>query len=76
MILSDKPYFKEELLEHIKNALNSINENSDLPYYIEFSVGIYEFYCSPDIELTKVIQKSDEVLYQAKKNRRSTIKKA
>lgn len=76
MILSDKPYFKEELLEHIKNALNSFNENSDLPYYIEFSVGIYEFYCSPDIELTKVIQKSDEVLYQAKKNRRSTIKKA
>jgi len=76
MILSDKLQFKDEIIERIKNTQHDFNENSDLPYYIEFSVGIYEFYCSPDIELTKVIQKSDEVLYQAKKNRRATIKKA
>lgn len=75
MILSDEPDFKEDITMRIKETQKAFNNNKILPYYIEFSVGIYEFVCDPDAELTKVIQKSDELLYQAKQNRRETVKK-
>ena len=75
MVLSDEPQYKEEITSHIKEMQDNFNNNKILPYYIEFSVGIYEFVCDPDVELNKVIQKSDELLYQAKQNRRKTVKK-
>lgn len=75
MVLSDEPQYKEEITSHIKEMQANFNNNKILPYYIEFSVGIYEFVCDPGVELNKVIQKSDELLYQAKQNRRKTVKK-
>lgn len=75
MVLSDEPQYKEEITLHLKETLDDFNSNKILPYYIEFSIGIYEFVCAPDVELSKVIQKSDELLYQAKQNRRKTVKK-
>ena len=75
IVLSDEPSYKEEITLHIKEMQDNFNNSQNLPYYIEFSVGIYEFVCDPDVELNKVIQKSDELLYQAKQNRRKTVKK-
>ncbi len=48
---------------------------SKKPYYVEISIGIYEFQCSRDTDLNELIQKSDELLYQAKVKRRKSVKK-
>lgn len=75
VILADELQSKEEIIEHLRGTQNSFNDTHDLPYYIEFSIGVYEFVCSPGTEINSLIQKSDEIMYQAKKMRRKTIQK-
>lgn len=75
LVLSEDRNFKVSVLEKLKRTGDTYNVQSDKPYYIEFSVGIYEFLCDPQIDLNEIIQKSDELLYQAKANRRKTIRK-
>ncbi len=75
LILSDEPGFAHSMISTLKRAGDEFNEVSDKPYYVEFSYGIYEFNCNPQIDLHKIIQQSDILLYQAKANRRKSIKK-
>lgn len=67
--------FSVEFPKKIKNAEKVFNEKSGKPYYVEISVGTIEFTCSVKIDLTEMIKKADEVLYEAKKLRRKSIKK-
>lgn len=76
LVLSEEPDFQERILNELRSAGDDFNRASDKPYYVEFSFGIYEFCCSPQIDLNTIIQKSDVLLYQAKANRRASIKKA
>lgn len=67
--------FSNTFPKKIKEAEKVFNENSGKPYYVEISVGTIEFTCSARVDLTEMIKKADEVLYEAKKLRRKTIKR-
>lgn len=74
-IETDQIYFKDTIVEIIKKESDAFNIHSGKPYYIECSIGMYEFYCNPQIDLDKIIQKADEMLYTAKIHRRASVKK-
>lgn len=72
-IVSDLPGFEDAIKTQFKKAAEEFNQNEEIPYYVEFSVGMYTFYCEPQIDIGELMKKSDALLYEAKKNRRSTI---
>jgi len=74
-VLSDEENFRERIETEFKAAGQSFNETSDKPYYVEMSLGIQEFICSPEVDFSEMMKKSDELLYVAKANRRKSIKK-
>lgn len=75
LVVSEAPGFKEAVAADLLKAGEQFNSDSDMPYYVEFSMGVYEFFCEARVEPGELIRKSDELLYQAKKNRRKSIKK-
>ena len=65
----------EGLATRLEECAANFNKSCDKPYYVEMSVGIYEFACEKDIDIPAILKHSDEVLYEKKKKRRATIKK-
>ncbi|MDD6504393.1 MAG: hypothetical protein PUF45_03025, partial [Lachnospiraceae bacterium] len=59
----------------IKRIAADYNAGSDIGFFIEMSVGLCRFVCSEDTDLRELLKQSDELLYQKKKNRRTSIKK-
>ncbi len=51
------------------------NDKSEKPYYIDISIGVYEFICDPVEDFGKMLEQSDHLLYRAKLSRRSSIRK-
>lgn len=72
---SDHTDFSTELHTRLKEICKVFNDNSEKPFYVEISIGIYEFYCDADFDINEIIQKSDALLYEAKASRRKSIKK-
>lgn len=64
------------LTKRLERCMLDFNKGSDKPYYVEMSAGIYEFTCDQSTDLTEMLSKSDEVLYEKKKMRRTTIRKS
>lgn len=67
--------FSEEFPKRMKAVQESFNEKSEKPYNVEISIGMIEFTCSHKVDLTEMIKRADEVLYEAKKLRKKSIKK-
>lgn len=65
----------ELLTRRIEKHAIDFNKSCDKPFYVEISAGIHKFICDPDIDILELLQQSDAVLYEKKKQRRSTIKK-
>lgn len=74
-LLTDEEDFENRILREFEKYGKAFNEESDKPYYVEMSLGIHECICSEDVEFEEMLKKSDELLYQAKANRRKSIKK-
>ncbi len=75
LVFSDKNDFKNATMDGLKIVSERFNRSSMKPYYVEISIGIYEFCCCQETDLNELIQKSDELLYQAKVKRRKSVKK-
>lgn len=62
---------------HNNLAVNSdqLNQTSGKPYYIDISIGISEFICSPDISIEDVMSEADTALYVNKKYKRISVLK-
>ncbi len=75
LVFSEKENFKNAAMEDLQTVSERFNRSSKKPYYVEISIGIYEFFCTPQTDLNELIQKSDELLYQAKAKRRKSVKK-
>lgn len=75
LFVPEKECFYDDIILQIKEYAKYFNEKSKQPFYVELSVGVYEFICGEDTDLSEVFKKSDAVLYQQKKNRRKSIKK-
>jgi diguanylate cyclase (GGDEF)-like protein len=67
---NDEP---KKLIAAMKEKCKILNATSYKPYYVEFSVGYVEFVCAPSIQISDLINRADEVLYEAKKKRRANV---
>ena len=76
LVLSSDPDFATSFPAKLKQTQTDFNAVSDRPFFVELSVGIQSFICTAETDLNEIIKKSDEILYEAKKHRRSSIKKA
>ena len=65
----------EIITELLERYMSEFNENCSKPFYVEMSAGICEFVCDKDTDLTELLSRSDDILYEKKKKRRATIKK-
>lgn len=52
----------------------SFNATHTKPYIVHMSVGVYAFKCSKDVELSKILAKADDVLYEEKKRKKSILR--
>ena len=64
-------HYEAAIRQRIEAISKRHNEAAGKPYPIEISAGIYEFECSPDIDLYEILDIADERLYAEK-----TAKKA
>jgi len=60
----------KRIRESIVNALDRQNENSEKPYYVESSLGIFSYTVDDTMDLSALIKKADRPLYEEKKKRR------
>lgn len=65
----------DDMLAELDDIEYSFNLTSQKPYYIEFSAGYTSFVFNNALDIDAVLKGADNVLYEAKKKRRTTIKK-
>ena len=61
----------------IRNSIASLskelNDTCGKPYYIDISLGVYTFTCTPSISIEEILHNADEALYENKKNKRKSV---
>ena len=50
-----------------------LNDTCGKPYYIDISLGVYTFTCSPSTSIEEILHNADEALYENKKNKRKNV---
>lgn len=68
--------FVDQLFKRIKKFQDEFNAKSGKPYYVELSLGIYEFDCTEDTNLQILLDHADNKLYIDKKSKRPTAIKS
>jgi len=76
MFVIDQPDFGSIFRSRIRQAFDAFNQTSDLPYYVEASIGITQFTCDHTLEIGRIVAEADQYLYEEKKNKRSSAVKA
>lgn len=59
----------------ITKLSQELNDTCDKPYYIDISLGVSTFTCSPTLNIEEVLHHADEALYENKKNKRTSVVK-
>lgn len=62
-----------KFMDRVRERNHYFNLAEVKPYYIDLSMGYHEMVCDQNFSLMEVMNKADESLYQAKKERRKTI---
>lgn len=75
LFVPDKECYCEDIILQVKEYAAYFNMKSEQPFYVELSVGVYEFICDKDTDLAELFKESDAVLYEQKRTRRPSIKK-
>ena len=61
----------------IRNSISTLskelNDTCGKPYYIDISLGVYTFTCTPSISIEEILYNADEALYENKKNKRKSV---
>jgi len=60
--------------QRIAESTDAFNATHTKPYIVHMSVGMYPFKCGRDVELSKILAKADDVLYDEKKNKKSILR--
>ncbi len=71
----DDPHTPDDLCAKIKKLSNQLNETNGKPYYVDISLGVSTFICSPVLNIEDVLHQADEALYEHKKNKRKDVLK-
>ena len=74
-ILFDDDTDTEEIINKLKEGCRRFNEACDKPYYVEFSTGCVTFTCTENYSIAELTNQADGCLYEAKKNRRQSVRK-
>lgn len=64
---------KKEINREIMDGCVAYNVVSQKPYFLGISIGIIHMSVAEGINFTDILQRSDELLYEAKKSRRKTV---
>lgn len=76
-LVDDAETAMQTIYDSIKNAAVQYNANSEVPYNVTVSLGMYAMACSPEEKIQNYIKFADEVLYEDKKQKnRVVIKEA
>ena len=75
LVVTDEENYGQQIVPNIKAFAEEFNQNTDKPFYVEMSVGVYEFICDSGMDLGELFKKSDAVLYEQKRSRRTSVKK-
>lgn len=74
--LLDKSENINQIFSRITDTIERFNSNCDKPYYVSMSIGMYPFQCDPDIVLSKILEKADELLYIQKQGKKKNVLKS
>lgn len=66
---------KEQFMGAIRERCEEYNRNAGKPYYVNISLGMTEFICGEDMDIKETLKRADKLLYQAKRERRQSVKK-
>ena len=58
----------------INESTVNFNATHTKPYVVHMSVGVYAFKCGKEVDLSKILAKADDVLYEEKKNKKSILR--
>lgn len=75
LVVTDEENYGQQIVPNIKAFAEEFNQNTDKPFYVEMSVGVYKFVCDSGMDLGELFKKSDAVLYEQKRSRRTSVKK-
>lgn len=64
---------QQEIADRIRRACEEYNQDSGKPFYLGISVGYVPFIYTAGIDLSIIIKKADERLYDAKRHRRDNV---
>ena len=64
---------QQEIADKIRRACEEYNQDSGKPFYLGISVGCVPFIYTAGIDLSIIIKKADERLYDAKRHRRDNV---
>ncbi|MBQ8791118.1 MAG: GGDEF domain-containing protein [Ruminiclostridium sp.] len=65
--------FESILRARMKEIQTEFNVNSNKPFLVTASIGVYEFRCDETTNLTECMNKADARLYEDKKNKPATV---
>ncbi|MGN0152763.1 MAG: diguanylate cyclase domain-containing protein [Wujia sp.] len=69
---TDRP---DQIKTAIAKESEELNNTCGKPYYIDISLGISTFVCSPTLNIEDVLHNADTALYESKKNKRKDVMK-
>ena len=72
VFLKKEDYTAEQFTAGVHEACAAFNAKNALPYYVELSLGCYEFDFEQGAELSDIISRTDLQLYENKKLRRKS----
>lgn len=75
MVCVDKNTNKISIEREIKDNFAKFNAKCEKNYYVETSIGIHEFKGEESVLVANLISEADKYLYEAKKQRRKSVKK-
>ena len=69
----DDPQKPSNIRATISELSKELNDTCGKPYYIDISIGISTFTCTPTLNIEEALHNADTALYENKKNKRTNI---
>ncbi|MCR5282583.1 MAG: GGDEF domain-containing protein [Lachnospiraceae bacterium] len=66
-------HLMREIRNRIQTSMKEFNDASDKPYYVNISLGIYEFVINPDTDFEQILKEADAKLYMEKKEKKKQL---
>lgn len=74
-LITDIDDSEAKIRQQIDEITDNLNCNNDKPYYVSMSVGIKQFTCSEDVDVSFELEQADAQLYMYKQKKRKSIMK-